>query len=160
MKKSITLNYLEFESQDQLSAEWKKLLQLAKNATQHSHAPYSNYFVGCSLELESGEIVLGYNQENVAFPSGLCAERVALFKYGTEHASKITRMAVTARSPLHLTQHPITSCGGCLQVMIEFEKKQQQPIAVLFAGETGVVQIFDSVANLIPFAFHDPDFEK
>jgi cytidine deaminase len=160
MKKSITLNYLEFESKDQLSAEWTKLLQLAKNATQHSHAPYSNYFVGCSLQLESGEIVLGYNQENVAFPSGLCAERVALFKYGTEHSSKIRRMAVTARSAHHITSHPITSCGGCLQVMVEFEKQQKQPISVLFAGETGVVQIFDSVKDLIPFAFEDPEFEK
>ena len=160
MKKSITIPYTEIADRQELSTEWMLLLDEATKATNHSHAPYSNYFVGCSLELENGEIILGYNQENVAFPSGLCAERVALFKYGTEHASKITRMAVTARSPLHLTQHPITSCGGCLQVMIEFEKRQKQPIAVLFAGETGVVQIFDSVADLIPFAFHDPDFEK
>ncbi len=160
MKKSITLHFTEFENQDLLPSDWRHLLDCAKGATNHSFAPYSQYLVGCSLELESGEIILGYNQENVAFPSGLCAERVALFKYGTEYGSRISRMAVTARSPLHLTQHPITSCGGCLQVMIEFEKRQKQPIAVLFAGETGVVQIFDSVADLIPFAFHDPDFEK
>jgi cytidine deaminase len=135
-------------------------LNLATEATRKSHAPYSNYFVGCALELENNETLVGYNQENVAFPSGLCAERVALFRYGTEHSAKIRRLAVTARSAHHLTQHPITSCGGCLQVMIEFEKRQGQPIEVLFAGEAGKVQIFHSVADLIPFSFKDHDFEK
>jgi cytidine deaminase len=126
MKKSITLHFTEYEKQDQLPSDWSQLLDCAKNATNNSFAPYSQYLVGWSLELENGEIVLGYNQETVAFPSGLCAERVALFKYGTEYGSRISRMAVTARSPLHLTQHPITSCGGCLQVMIEFEKRQNK----------------------------------
>jgi len=160
MKKSIHIEFQSFQSIKEVSDIWFDLFIKAQNATENSFSPYSEFRVGCCLLLENGCTIHGYNQENVAFPSGLCAERVALFKYGTEHTSPITHMAITAKSLNHITSHPITSCGGCLQVMIEFEKRQKSNIAVLFAGETGEVLIFESISKLIPFAFSDPDFER
>lgn len=162
MKKTeeVSIRFEKYSSADALFSTDANLLNQAKLATQNSYAPYSEFYVGAAMQLTDGKIILGCNQENSAFPSGLCAERVALFKYGSEPGqAPIEAIAITARSQNLNLDHPLTSCGGCLQVMIDFEMRQETPIKVIFGGETGEVWIFESVQNLIPFAFGERRFK-
>ena len=113
------------------------------------------------MQLESGRIVYGSNQENVAYPSGLCAERVALFLIGTTYPNdKILSMAITAQTAHFLIKEPVTSCGACLQVMAEYEKKQSHPINVLFYCLNGAIIRTTGIKTLLPFAFEETRLQK
>ncbi|MBB6611089.1 cytidine deaminase [Pontibacter sp. Tf4] len=138
----------------ELTAEEQKAMQLAQEAANDAYAPYSNFLVGAALLLEDGTLFKGSNQENAAYPSGLCAERTALFALSAQHPkAKIKLLAVTARrrhEHEHLAAMP---CGACRQVMAEYEYKQKEPIPVLLQAADGKFIRFKSVGDLLPFQF-------
>lgn len=151
---NFTINYEIFDRIEELSETDKLLCKKAKDALTTSHSPYSKFRVGTAILLADNQIVLGSNQENVAYPSGLCAERVALFTIGANYPNAVIKtMAITAQTESFKIVNPITSCGACLQVMIESEKKQGVPIEVLFYCIGGKILKVKSIQNLLPFGF-------
>jgi cytidine deaminase len=160
-KKTISISFDEYSSIDELSSQDYTLCLEAEKAMQNSHSPYSGFRVGVAVQLESGRIVYGSNQENVAYPSGLCAERVALFMIGTSYPDdKILSMAITAQTDQFLIKEPVTSCGACLQVMAEYEKKQSQAINVMFYCLNGRIIRTSGIKSLLPFAFEETRLKK
>ncbi len=160
-KKSLSISYEEFSSVEELCSADKDLCLEAVKAMASSHSPYSEFRVGAAVTLESGRIVYGSNQENVAYPSGLCAERVALFSIGSNYpGEKILSMAITAHTDHFKIMQPVTSCGACLQVMAEYEKKQAHPIEVMFYCQNGAVIKTVGIKSLLPFAFAETRLEK
>lgn len=160
-KRNISICFDEYNSIDELTSQDKILCIEAKKAMSNSHSPYSGFRVGVAVQLESGRIVYGSNQENVAYPSGLCAERVALFMIGTTYPDdKIVSMAITAQTDHFLIKEPVTSCGACLQVMAEYEKKQSHPINVLFYCLNGAIIRTTGIKTLLPFAFEETRLQK
>lgn len=153
-KLNVTINYESYNSKEDLEACDKLLCEQAEEALKSSYSPYSNFKVGTAVRLNNGQFVLGSNQENVAYPSGLCAERVALFTIGAAYPDAVVEsMAITAHTNNFKIINPVTSCGACLQVMAEFEMKQQQEITVLFYCLNGKVLKIKGVKNLLPFVF-------
>ena len=148
------LNLKHFANDNEFSNTEKQLLKASLEATYKSYAPYSKFYVGCGLLLENGEIITGSNQENAAFPSGLCAERVALNTYShSGNKSKIIALAVTARSELYKIPQLLSPCGGCLQVMSEIVKRQNADFKIFaFTAENGIYMA-DSVGIFLPFGF-------
>jgi cytidine deaminase len=160
-KRNISISFDEYNSLDELNSQDQILCIEAKKAMSNSHSPYSGFRVGVAVQLESGRIVYGSNQENVAYPSGLCAERVALFLIGTTYPDdKILSMAITAQTAQFLIKEPVTSCGACLQVMAEYEKKQSHPINVLFYCLNGAIIRTTGIKTLLPFAFEETRLQK
>ncbi|QMU64058.1 MAG: cytidine deaminase [Flavobacteriaceae bacterium] len=138
----------------ELSGQERNLLTEALKATKKAYAPYSKFKVGTALLLENNQIITGSNQENAAYPSGMCAERVAVWKAGTDYPNiKIKKIAITATSLNTAVNKPVSPCGGCRQTLLEYEINQKEPIAVLFRGETGKIVKVASVASLLPFSF-------
>ncbi|HEY0092288.1 MAG TPA: cytidine deaminase [Flavobacterium sp.] len=151
---NLTSKFTEFESQNELPAEVNMLMEKAIEIRKNAYAPYSKFRVGAALMLDNGSIVCGSNQENAAYPSGLCAERVAIFQAGTLFPNeKISRIAISAASDTNTTTSPIPPCGGCRQAIAEYEFRQDSPIEIYFMGETGSVYKSDSLKNLLPFTF-------
>lgn len=160
--KSINLNisFEQYNGIEELSEKDKQLCELSEQALATSYSPYSKFRVGTAIRLTSGETILGSNQENVAYPSGLCAERVALFSIGSSRPNAVIEsMAITAQTDAFEILKPVTSCGGCLQVMAEFERKQNSPIEVIFYCLNGEILKVDSVKSLLPFAFVEERLE-
>lgn len=159
--KSLTISYEEYSSIDDLTRSDRDLCKEAAKAMVNSHSPYSEFRVGAAVRLESGKIVYGSNQENVAYPSGLCAERVALFTIGSTYPDdRIVSMAITAHTDNFELTEPVTSCGACLQVMAEYEKKQSHPIEVLFYCQNGSIVKTNGIQSLLPFAFAETRLKK
>lgn len=152
----IKIAFKEYTSVTELDDSDRELCAAAVEAMKNSHSPYSKFRVGAALRLKSGKIIQGSNQENVAYPSGLCAERVALFYWGANHPDDpIISMAVTAHTDEFELKRPVTSCGSCLQVLAEYEKKQQQAVKViLFTGE-GPVWVANGIESFLPFLFFE-----
>jgi cytidine deaminase len=160
-KRTISISFDEYTSLEELNSQDQILCIEAKKAMSNSHSPYSGFRVGVAVQLESGRIVYGSNQENVAYPSGLCAERVALFMIGTTYPDdKILSMAITAQTDHFLIKEPVTSCGACLQVMAEYEKKQSHPINVMFYCLNGAIIRTSGIKSLLPFAFEETRLQK
>jgi len=150
----ISTQFSVFESIQELPIEVQNLMLQAVEVRKNAYAPYSKFRVGAALLLDNGKVVLGSNQENAAYPSGLCAERVAVFQAGSIYPdAKILKMAITAASDTNLTTSPIPPCGSCRQSIAEYEIKQETPIAIFFMGETGAIYCSDSLKNLLPFMF-------
>ena len=150
----IKIAFKEYDSIEELTAADKALCTEAVKALATSHSPYSKFRVGVALQLQSGKILHGSNQENVAYPSGLCAERVALFNVGSNYPNEIIKtMAITAQTENFKIENPVTSCGACLQTMSEYEKKQNSLIEILFYCIDGKVLKVKGVNCLLPFAF-------
>ncbi len=153
-KTTITTEFSVYESVLELPDEIQNLIKLAVEVRKNAYAPYSKFKVGAALLLDNGEIVLGSNQENAAYPSGLCAERVAIFQAGSIYPkAKMLKMAITAASDTNKTTSPIPPCGSCRQSIAEYEIKQETPIAIYFMGEIGAIYKSDSLKNLLPFMF-------
>lgn len=151
---NITTSFKQFDSLKELPAEIQELMQEAITIRKNAYAPYSNFRVGAALLLENNKVVCGSNQENAAYPSGLCAERVAIFYAGANYPGvKINKMAITAASDTNPTTEPIPPCGACRQSIAEYEIKQEAPIEIFFMGEIGPVYKSDSIKNLLPFMF-------
>ncbi|MDG1330354.1 MAG: cytidine deaminase [Flavobacteriaceae bacterium] len=150
----IEINLKEFDAVSELPVSIQKLMNKAHEAREKAYAPYSRFKVGAALQLKSGEIVTGNNQENAAYPSGLCAERVAIFHAGSQHPdATFVSMAITAKSLNHVLSSPIAPCGACRQVLAEYEVKQDAFIEIYFMGETGKIIKASSVKDLLPLIF-------
>lgn len=147
-----------YESQNELSTPDQLLLQEARNASASAYAPYSNFWVGAAFQLDSDEIIKGNNQENAAYPSGLCAERTAAYWIGANRPKAIIKtIAITARHAN--TDHflAVTPCGSCRQALSEYENKQGQAIRVILEGKNGEVWIVPAVEDLLPLKFSSED---
>ncbi len=143
-----------YENIDDLSEDIKFLMNEAVKAREMAYAPYSNFSVGTALLLDNGEIIIGSNQENASYPSGLCAERTAIYYKGAKYPdAKILKMAIIAGSKNKPTTTPIPPCGACRQAIAEYEVNQESPIEIYFMGETGKVVKSNSLANLLPLVF-------
>ena len=152
---SIATEFEVYESEKDLSQEEDQLLQKAKDALKKAHAPYSGFFVGAVVLLEDGQIVLGNNQENAAYPSGLCAERVAIFSASANFNSMpIKTIAISCKSAQTIIDGPVTPCGACRQVIAEYETKQNKPIRIIMQGEKGNVYAANSIHALLPLMFN------
>jgi cytidine deaminase len=150
----ISTRFSVFETVSELPKDIQNLMTKAIEVRKNAYAPYSKFKVGAALLLDNGKIVLGSNQENAAYPSGLCAERVAIFQSGAIYPeSKILKMAITAASDNNQTTSPIPPCGSCRQSIAEYEIKQESPIEIYFMGEIGSIYKSDSIKNLLPFMF-------
>lgn len=151
---SITTSFLVFDAVEELPNDVQELMNQAVEIRKKAYAPYSKFRVGAALLLDNGKVVLGSNQENAAYPSGLCAERVAIYHAGSIYPdAKILKMAITAASDTNQTQAPIPPCGSCRQSIAEYEIKQDTPIEIYFMGEIGVIYQSASLKNLLPFMF-------
>ena len=154
------ISYKEYGSVKELSKEDELLLYEAAEATSGSYSPYSNFAVGAAVLLENGEIIRGSNQENAAYPVGLCAERVALFYASHKYPDvAVKAIAVTAKSVMHPVEDPIKPCGSCRQVMAETEYRFQHKMKIILKGETDKVIVFDSTDHLLPFSFSGDDLD-
>ena len=153
IEKKITTTFIKSEF-NVLTDSDKNLIRIAKNSLKSAYAAYSGFLVGASVLLENGEIIAGNNQENVAYPSGLCAERVAIFYASSEFPNaKIKAIAVTAISKKFEIKDVISPCGACRQVISEYEVKQNENIRVLLHQANDTVIIINSISDLLPFMF-------
>jgi len=153
-KKVLNISFEQYNSADELKAEDKNLLQEAIDATKSAYAPYSNFKVGAAVLLDNGIIVKGSNQENAAYPSGLCAERVALFSAASQFPGvKIKAIAVTAFLKNELTPHPVSPCGDCRQVMAEYEHRYGAGIRFIMMDTDKKILVAENVKSLLPFLF-------
>jgi cytidine deaminase len=151
MKQNMTITYDVFDRFEDLSSEDQKLLNAATDAAKGAYAPYSKFHVGAAVLVENGDIVVGNNQENLAYPSGLCAERVAVFSASALYPyQKMMAIAITAFSEEFTTDKPIPPCGACRQVLIEYEIRDNQPMRCILRGSTGQIFVFHSMADLLP----------
>ena len=158
---NFTISYQVYDRIDELSETDHMLCKKAEEALLTSHSPYSKFKVGTAILLGDRQIVLGSNQENVAYPSGLCAERVALFTIGANYpGATIKTMAITAQTERFVITDPVTSCGACLQVMIEAEKKQESPIEVIFYCINGKIIKVNSIKSLLPSGFVEDRLDR
>jgi cytidine deaminase len=159
-EKKIELSFITAHISE-LSEQEQQLVANAKSALKTAYAPYSGFLVGASVLLENGEIINGSNQENVAYPSGLCAERVALFYAGAKHPDvKVKTIAVSVLSKNFEVTDVISPCGACRQVMAEYEEKQEEAIKVILHSPTDDVLIANRVEDLLPFMFKSPLLKK
>lgn len=151
--KEIKIAYIEYESLDQLDSNDRMLADAAIEATAQSYAPYSNFNVGAAVMFEDGGIVKGANQENAAYPSGLCAERTALFYASASHPDKkMTALAIAAGQNGKLCDSPATPCGACRQVMAQYQTKSGRPMAIILIGAKKIWK-FEKVDDLLPLIF-------
>ncbi len=151
---NITCNLEVYDSCEELPQEVQDLMNQAIEARDKAYAPYSKFKVGAAVLLDNGEVVTGSNQENASYPSGLCAERTAIFYAGAKYPdAKFLKMALSAKSLNHRVITPIPPCGSCRQAIAEYEVKQESPIEIFFMGETGKVVKSNSLKELLPLIF-------
>lgn len=153
IERTLTIKYLEFSSSAELDSADAELLNKAIEATASSYAPYSKFNVGAALLMDNGEIVAGSNQENAAYPSGLCAERTTVFHASAAYPGmKMKTIAIAAKSNGELTEAPTYPCGACLQVLAEYQMRGGEPIRVILGSKTKIL-VFSGVEGLLPFIF-------
>ena len=152
-EKEINIRFQEYSSIDELDKADRELAEAAIDAMKGSYAPYSHFNVGAAVRLSNGVIVKGANQENAAFPSGLCAERTAMFSAGATWPDKaMVSLAIAGGVMGRLAKSPATPCGACRQVMAQYQAKGGRPMSVLMIGE-GVIWKFDRVDDILPLIF-------
>jgi cytidine deaminase len=151
----------EYQHFHELPNQEQELVQAAQKVAIAAYAPYSGFFVGAALLLDDGTVVSGSNQENVAFPSGICAERTAMFWAGANYPSKaIVKMAIYAQSEDFLVETPVYPCGSCRQVMSEYERIGQRPIRILMVAATGKTHAVNGLINILPVAFDADNLKR
>ena len=156
--KEIKIAFKEYESLDQLEAGDRTLAEAAIEATGQSYAPYSNFNVGAAVLFEDGVIIKGANQENAAYPSGLCAERTTLFWANAQYPDiAVDTLVVAARSEAGELARPIPPCGACRQVILEVEKRYNRAIRIILFGTDECYIVEDGIKALLPLCF-DADF--
>lgn len=155
-KEHIGFELSVFDAENELSEKEQRLLQHAINARSNAYAPYSNFQVGAAVLLDNSEIVIGNNQENASYPSGLCAERVAVFQAGALFPGVgIEAIAISAASRSYKVKLPAAPCGNCRQAIAEYEHRQKEPISILFQGDEGPIYKCASIEALLPLAFNN-----
>lgn len=154
MQKEINISFEVIENYTALDEVEKKLFDSAMKIRQKAYAPYSEFLVGCSILLENGEMYSGSNQENAAYPSGLCAERSTIFWIGSNFPEqKIKKLFVIGAPKEALTSTPIPPCGSCRQSILEYEAKQNENIEIYFSSLSGEIYKTKSIRDLLPFSF-------
>ncbi len=149
-----TFEYQVFDALRDLSPEDFALLEKAKASLASSYAPYSHYHVGAAVRLENGEVVCGSNQENMSFPAGLCAERVAVYAAAAQYPGiTIEALAITASAEAFPVKEPVSPCGICRQAIVEYEIKFQKKIRLILGGESGSVYVIEGMQTLLPLTF-------
>jgi cytidine deaminase len=157
----LTIAYTEVSNLAQLTDNDQKLLEEAWGACNSAYAPYSKFNVGAALRLANEMIFIGNNQENAAYPSGICAERVAVFSASaTCPGVPIVSLAVVAKTTAFKLENPTTPCGACRQVIAEYEMLSGQPIRIILQGNSDKIWIIEGIANLLPLIFHGEDLKK
>ena len=153
-KRHIGFDILVHPDASGLSDADKQLLERARKALETAYAPYSGFKVGAAVLMDSGEVVIGNNQENASYPSGLCAERVAVFQAGARFPGELIRtIAIVAKAPGKQLSAPAAPCGNCRQSIYEYEKKQGSPIRLLLQAAEGAVYECPSLSDLLPLGF-------
>ena len=152
-EKHLDIDYQEFSSVEEMTPEDQALVAAALEAQKGSYSPYSNFQVGAALLLANGVVVKGANQENIAYPSGLCAERSAMFWAGANYPDvPMETLAIAGSDHGVLCESPASPCGACRQVMAEYQKKYQHPIKIILVGSKRIRK-FSCVEDLLPFIF-------
>lgn len=152
-RKEIVITYEEYASVEEMSAADHELCIAAVQAIDGSYAPYSHFHVGAAVRLSDGTIVKGANQENAAYPSGLCAERTAMFSAGANYpALDMVSIAVAARQNGRICSDPVAPCGACRQVMIQYQTKSGKPMSVILVGADHIKK-FARVNDILPLIF-------
>jgi cytidine deaminase len=160
-QKDLLISYFELDSVEELPQQEFSLLTIAKDSLHSAYVPYSHYKVGAAVLLENGVIITGSNQENMAFPSGLCAERVALFSAASQYPGiTIRSIAITAQAQDFPVKEPVTPCGACRQAIIEYETNQGKPIKLILGSETGKTLLVNKVGDLLPLSFKEDLLKK
>lgn len=159
-EQTLTLHYKTY-TYNELPALDRQLIDSAKEACASSYAPYSRFHVGAAVLLNNGEIISGSNQENAAFPSGICAERCAMFYANSRYPQNaVLALAIAASpSPGGFLASPITPCGACRQVLLETQRRFNVPMRILLYG-TERIFTFDSLDVLLPFQFTGEDIKS
>lgn len=157
MKKiTIPTHLYAYDQIEQLPIHIQELMHQAVQARNQAYAPYSKFQVGAAVLLKDGTIVIGSNQENAAYPSGLCAERTAIFAAGANYPNQLIKaICISASSQIKDTNQPIPPCGACRQSLLEYENKQNTHIPIYFMGKTGTIIQSPSIKNLLPFIFKE-----
>ena len=155
------VRYDLYESVEELSKEDRLLMEAAIEATETAYAPYSNFHVGAAVLMENGEVVRGSNQENAAYPSGLCAERVAVFAAGSHYPGvKIKAIAITAMFNDSKEPLSVSPCGDCRQVMAEYEHRYGANIRLIITAGNGKVMVIPNTKTLLPLMFNAENLKK
>ena len=155
MKEINLVTKIRVYSYNELSETDKNLVDLAKNATQRAYAPYSRFNVGAALLLENGAVITGSNQENVAFPSGTCAERTTCFYAHSSYPGvRFVKLAIAAFHNGAFTPHPVSPCGACRQVLAEYEKLGGEKLEIILYGDKEIY-VLSEVADLLPLIFDE-----
>ena len=149
MKSTINIPYERYENPKEMSPADAELIAKARQATQHSYAPFSGFKVGAAARLKSGRIIIGANRESEVYPSGLCAERVLLFSHQANYADDAIEAIAIASDPAPRECYP---CGACRQTLIDVERRQGQPLRIIMAGEESAT-VVESAELLLPFTF-------
>ncbi len=153
-RKKLTLTFEVYDSIKEMDDVSVDLIQQARKASAHAYAPYSGFKVGAAVLLANGKIITGNNQENAAYPSGLCAERVAIFSASAMYPGEVVKaIAITAHAEDRPIEEPVCPCGSCRQVLSEYEYKQKENMRILMAGEGGTVLVAENVSSLLPYYF-------
>ncbi|WKD86127.1 Cytidine deaminase [Polaribacter huanghezhanensis] len=143
-----------YDDVSELPSNVQLLMNKAIEARNNAYAPYSKFSVGAAMLLENNQIILGNNQESAAYPSGMCAERVAIWKAGSDFPGvKVKQLAITASSSISKVDRPVGPCGACRQTLSEYEINQKEPIEIYFMGEVGKIVKTESLLSLLPFSF-------
>jgi len=156
MKQVLDINFEVYDNASELQEVDKILFEKASETRKDAYAPYSEFLVGCAILLDNGEIITGNNQENVAYPSGLCAERTAVFWLSANHPNqKISKIFVVGGHKNEKKEEniPIPPCGACRQAILEYEEKQNKPIEIYFSSTSGKTIKCCSIKDLLPFSF-------
>ncbi|MBI3518142.1 MAG: cytidine deaminase [Bacteroidetes bacterium] len=153
-KLTILTEFEVYQSAKDLSKKDAELLLEAQKMVKSAYAPYSNFQVGAAILMENGKIIGGNNQENAAYPSGLCAERVAIYYAGAQYPNVgIKTIAVAVKSKNVIVNEPLSPCGACRQAIAEYENKSGKPIRIIMSGEKGQIYIAKSIESLLPLMF-------
>jgi cytidine deaminase len=152
-QKEIRIWYEEYSSSEELPEDLKQLVESAREVSSKAWAPYSGFCVGAAVRLANGMVFTGNNQENAAYPSGLCAERTALFYSNANYPEvPVVAIAISARTDHRITNEPVSPCGSCRQVMMETETRFKQPINIILDGQSSI-RIFLGIESLLPMSF-------
>ncbi len=142
-----------FDSRSELNKQEQTLIKAAEEACQKAYAPYSEFQVGAAVLLENGEIITGSNQENAAYPSGLCAERTAMFYANANYPDiPVSSIAIIAKNKKGIIANPVAPCGACRQVLLETELRFKKPYDILLVGQSSIQKIKSS-KDLLPLSF-------
>jgi len=161
IKKDIRITVEEYPSVGDLERSDRELMELAEESIKNAYAAYSQYRVGAALKLSNGKVFTGNNQENAAYPSGLCAERVAIFYAKAQYPDeKVEAIAISARAEHFCIEDAVAPCGACRQAMAEYENQQGNPIRVVMKGEKGPVLAVTSIKDLLPLMFHAEELKR